>query len=133
MTNPTVYGPSYSAYVRTTRLALEEKGVAYDLVDVAMMAGAHKQPDFLRRNPFGKLPAFAHDGLSLYETGAITRYIDRALPGDGPVVDRYDAFRRKFIVPGDRLGRVFDRAIAECRTRSLPHVHTFVNISGKIA
>ena len=81
MTNPTVYGPSYSAYVRTTRLALEEKGVAYDLVDVAMMAGAHKQPDFLRRNPFGKLPAFAHDGLTLYETGSITRYVDRALPG----------------------------------------------------
>lgn len=81
MVNPTVYGPSYSAYVRTTRLALEEKGVAYDLVDVAMMAGAHKQADFLSRNPFGKLPAFAHDGLTLYETGSITRYVDRALPG----------------------------------------------------
>jgi hypothetical protein len=52
----------------------------------------------------------------------LIKEIDRALPGDGPVVDRYDAFRRKFIVPGDRLSRVFDRAIAECRTRSLPHV-----------
>ena len=81
MTNPTVYGPSYSAYVRTTRLALEEKGVPYDLVDVAMLAGAHKQSDFLHRNPFGKLPAFTHDGLALYETGSITRYVDRALPG----------------------------------------------------
>jgi glutathione S-transferase len=81
MSNPTVYGPSYSTYVRTTRLALEEKGVAYDLVDVPMMTGAHKQSDHLARHPFGKLPAFGHDGLSLYETGAITRYIDRALPG----------------------------------------------------
>ena len=42
MTNPTVYGPTYSAYTRTARLALEEKGVAYDLVDVAMIEGAHK-------------------------------------------------------------------------------------------
>jgi hypothetical protein len=52
----------------------------------------------------------------------LIKELDRALPGDGPVVDRYDAFRRKFIVPGDKLSPVFDRAIAECRTRSLPHV-----------
>jgi hypothetical protein len=48
--------------------------------------------------------------------------IDRLLPGEGLPVDRYDAFRQKFIVPAPRLARVFDRAIAECRTRTLPHV-----------
>lgn len=48
--------------------------------------------------------------------------IDRLLPGDGPLVDRYDAFRQKFIIPPSRLARVFDRAIAECRTRTLAHV-----------
>ncbi|MBC7799621.1 MAG: glutathione S-transferase family protein [Gemmatimonadaceae bacterium] len=81
MPNPTVFGPTYSTYVRTTRLALAEKEVAYDLVDVAMLQGAHQQPAFLERNPFGKVPAFEHDGLGLYETGAITRYVDRAFPG----------------------------------------------------
>jgi glutathione S-transferase len=30
-----------------------------------MLSGTHKQPDFLERNPFGKLPAFAHETLSL--------------------------------------------------------------------
>jgi glutathione S-transferase len=69
MTRPTVFGPTYSVYTRIARLALEEKGAPYDLVDVAMLSGAHKRPDFLQRNPFGKLPAFAHDTLSLYETG----------------------------------------------------------------
>jgi hypothetical protein len=48
--------------------------------------------------------------------------IDRALPGTGPLIDRYDAFRHQFIVPADRLSRVFDRAIAECRGRTLAHV-----------
>ena len=81
MTRPTVYGPTYSVYTRIARPALEEKGVPYDLVEVAMLSGAHKQPDFLLRNLFGKLPAFAHDALSLYETGAITRYVDRAFAG----------------------------------------------------
>jgi hypothetical protein len=44
------------------------------------------------------------------------------LPGDGPLVERFDAYRQKFIIPQDRLKRVFDRAIAECRSRTLPHV-----------
>lgn len=89
MTKPIVYGPTYSTYVRTTRLALEEKGAAYDLVPVDMIGGAHQKPEFLARNPFGKLPAFSHDGLNLYETSAVTRYIDRALPG--PALQPADA------------------------------------------
>lgn len=91
MPNPIVYGPPYSTYVRTARLALAEKNVAYDLVDVAMLQGAHKQAAFLERNPFGKVPAFEHDGFDLYETGAITRYVDRVFPGPAlqPTDPRY--------------------------------------------
>ena len=48
--------------------------------------------------------------------------IERHLPGEGPLVDRYDAYRRQFVIPRDRLTRVFDRAIDECRRRTLPHV-----------
>ena len=81
MTKPTVYGPTYSVYTRIARLALEEKGVPYDLVEIALLSGAHKEPEFLKRNPFGKLPAFTHGELTLYETGAITRYVDRAFAG----------------------------------------------------
>jgi hypothetical protein len=55
--------------------------------------------------------------------------LERALPGDGPLVDRYDAFRARFIIPSSRLSRVFDRAIAECRTRTLPHVQLPANES----
>ena len=81
MAGPIVYGPNISTYVRSTRLALEEKQAGYELVEIAMMQGAHKQPDFLKRNPFGKVPAFSHDGLDLYETAAIIRYVDRAFAG----------------------------------------------------
>ena len=47
--------------------------------------------------------------------------IERLLPGPGPLAGRYEAFRQTFIVPHDRLARVFDRAIAEGR-RTLEHV-----------
>jgi arylsulfatase A-like enzyme len=60
---------------------------------------------------------------------AILKEIDAALPGQGPLVDRYEAYRRAFVVAPDRLGRVFDRAIAECRTRTLPHVQLPANES----
>ncbi len=81
MAQPTVHGPSYSTYVRTVRLALAEKAVAYDFHHVGMLQGEHQQPPFLALNPYGKVPAFTHDGLTLYETNVVTRYIDRAFPG----------------------------------------------------
>jgi hypothetical protein len=53
---------------------------------------------------------------------ATTAELDRALPGSGPLIERYDRFRDSFVIPKDRLGRVFDLAIAECRRRTLEHV-----------
>jgi len=48
--------------------------------------------------------------------------IARLVPGDGPLAERYDAYRQKFVVSTDRLSTVFDKAIAECRRRTLAHV-----------
>jgi glutathione S-transferase len=81
MAAPIIYGPAFSTYVRTVRLTLEEKPASYELVDVAILKGAHKEPEHLSRNPFGKVPAFSDDGFDLYETDAIVRYIDQAIPG----------------------------------------------------
>jgi glutathione S-transferase len=81
MAQPIVYGPTYSTYTRSVRLALEEKGVAYQLIDVDIIKGGGQDPKHLARQPWGKVPAFEHDGLSLYETAAITRYVDEAFAG----------------------------------------------------
>jgi len=80
----------------------------------------------------GEKMTFDRESQAIYDAVAPTRpesyfaetlaAIDRALPGDGPLADRYDAFRRRFIVPPDRLPRVFDRAIAEGRARTLAHI-----------
>lgn len=48
--------------------------------------------------------------------------LDRRLPGAGPLVDRVERFRQQFVIPKDRLGTVFDLAIAECRRRTLAHL-----------
>lgn len=77
----TIHGPNISTYVRSVRLALAEKNAPYTLAEVNILAGQHKQPDHLARQPFGKVPALTHDGFTLYETIAILRYLDRVLPG----------------------------------------------------
>ncbi len=83
MADPIVYGPAYSTYVRSVRLALEEKGVPYRLeeIDFDSDPGAISTPQHLARQPFAKVPAFEHDGFALHETCAITRYIDEAFDG----------------------------------------------------
>lgn len=79
MGKPIVHGPAYSTYVRATRMTLEEKGVAYDLREFDFMQGMPEE--HLKRHPFGKVPAFEHDGFMLYETAAITRFIDEEFSG----------------------------------------------------
>jgi glutathione S-transferase len=81
MTDPVLYGLTRSVYTRIARLALEEKGVRYTLEEVEIFGPAGVPADHLARQPFGRIPAFAHDGFVLYETGAITRYVDEAFAG----------------------------------------------------
>jgi glutathione S-transferase len=78
MTRPIVYGAAMSPYVWSVRLTLAEKGVAHDLVSVGI--DEFKSEAHLARHPFGKIPAFEHDGFVLYETQAIMRYVDEAFP-----------------------------------------------------
>ena len=60
---------------------LEEKGVRYRLEEIDIFAEDEPSLDYLRRHPFGKIPALDHDGFRLYETAAIARYVDEAFEG----------------------------------------------------
>ncbi len=40
------------------------------------------------------------------------------LPGDGVLVDRFEAFEKQFVVPKDKVDGVMRAAIAECRRRT---------------
>lgn len=80
MSKPTLYGPAYSTYTRSARLAMEEKGVDYDLVEVDFLQ-APMPAEQIERHPFAKVPAFEHDGFKLYEVSAIGRYVDEVFDG----------------------------------------------------
>jgi glutathione S-transferase len=75
-----LHGYKYSVYLRIVRLVLAEKGVPYERVEVNPFA-ADVPADYLRLHPFGRVPTLIHDDFVLYETSAITRYLDRAFAG----------------------------------------------------
>ena len=76
-----LYGYQHSVYSWIARLALHEKGCDYTWIEVDPFAD--RVPDeYLALHPFGRVPALVQGDFVLYETRAVTHYIDEAL--DGP-------------------------------------------------
>ena len=75
MEQATLFGAAYSVYVRIARLVMEEAGMPYDLVEIDVFSKDDLPTDYAARHPFGKIPAFEHDGYRLFETDAIAQYV----------------------------------------------------------
>jgi glutathione S-transferase len=75
----TIHAIIGSPFGRAAALTCLEKGAPYRIAPV--IPGEHRQPAYLARHPFGRIPAIDDDGFGLYETQAILRYIDAAYPG----------------------------------------------------
>ncbi|OMO50207.1 hypothetical protein CCACVL1_30573 [Corchorus capsularis] len=78
-----VYGPPLSTAVSRVLACVLEKDVQFQLIPVNMSKGEHKSPDFLKIQPFGQVPAFQDEDLSLFESRAICRYLCEKHPGKG--------------------------------------------------
>jgi glutathione S-transferase len=89
-----IIGAAQSAYVRTTRIAFEEKGVPYTLTPAAP-----KSPEVYALHPFGKIPVMRHGSFVLFESKAIATYIDRKFHGPPlvPAVAEYAAQAEQWI------------------------------------
>ena len=80
----------------------------------------------------GRKLTFDQESLSLYDAVAprhteayfkgILSKLEAKLPGEGPLITRYEKFKESFIIPRDRLDRVFQQAIRGCRDRTRQYV-----------
>ncbi len=80
----------------------------------------------------GKRFSFDDESRALYDAVApvnseshfekLLGALSARFPGEGALIDRYDAWRRRFVIPSDRLDAVFTAAIKECRARTLRHI-----------
>jgi glutaredoxin len=55
--------------------AAGELGIPFDLVTLDISAGDTRNPDYLKINPNGRVPAIVHDGIAIWESSAITMYL----------------------------------------------------------
>jgi glutathione S-transferase len=67
----------YAAQTRSTRprVVLEELGVPYELTRLDMSKNEHKNPEYLKIHPLGKVPALQDGDSVIFESVAICLYL----------------------------------------------------------
>jgi hypothetical protein len=80
----------------------------------------------------GERLKFDEESQALYDVVASTfpeshfqeilTQLDAKIPGEGPLLRRYEDWRRAFVIPKDKLDSVFQLAIKACRDRTLAHI-----------
>jgi glutathione S-transferase len=97
-------------------LALEQKGMPYELKTMSFTAGDLKTAEFLTLSPRRRVPVLVDDGFALYESAAIVEYIDEKWPAGPPlfaaeVCER--AVQRRMVREADQyLARIIERVAA---------------------
>lgn len=72
-----LYGHEISGNCYKAKLMLSLLNLDYEWVKVDLMAGAHKQPQFLALNPFGQVPVLVDGDIVLSDAQAILVYLAR--------------------------------------------------------
>ena len=70
-----LYRHALSGHSHRAELFLSLLGLPFERIDIDLAAGAHKQPEFLKINLFGQLPAIDDDGITIPDSNAILVYL----------------------------------------------------------
>ena len=88
------YFPTLNAHKVT--IALEEMGLAYEVVMVDILGDDQARPEFLGINPNGRIPALVDGDVTVFESAAILQYLGRKTgqfyPADEPTRARIDSW-----------------------------------------
>ena len=86
---------------RRVKIFAAEKGIEHELINCDMAKREHKTPDFLKKNPSGKIPVLElEDGRCISESVAICRYLENIQPE--PNLFGEDAFEMSHIESRNR-------------------------------
>jgi glutathione S-transferase len=75
-----LYDFPQSPYCQKVRLVLAEKDLEYEMVFVDLTKNEQKSPDFLRLNPYGKVPILIDDEEIIYDSTIINEYLEDEYP-----------------------------------------------------
>lgn len=72
------------------RLVLAEKSLSYELATVDLAHGEQRRPEFLRLNPYGRVPVLVDEDIVVYDSTIINEYLDDEYP-DPPLLPRIES------------------------------------------
>jgi glutathione S-transferase len=75
-----LYYHPLSTFSQRIRIALIEKQISAELVEVDLFSKAQHRPEYLCKNPYGRVPTIEDNGLVLYESTAILEYLEATRP-----------------------------------------------------
>jgi glutathione S-transferase len=78
-----LYSGPLSLFTAKVRIALDEKGIAYERIEVPFsrtQGYEPKHPDVLAINPKGQVPVIVDEGLALYDSTVILEYLEDRYP-----------------------------------------------------
>ncbi len=67
-------------YGQKVRIVLAEKSLTYDLIPVDLAQSDHRKPEFLRLNPFGRVPVLVDEDTTIYDSTIINEYLEDEYP-----------------------------------------------------
>ena len=76
----TLYDAVPSSNSDRVKIALHEKGLAYDRMTLDLRKKEQKRPEFLKLNPYGKVPVINDSGKVLFESCIINEYLEEQYP-----------------------------------------------------
>jgi len=75
-----LYDFKSSPNCQRVKVVLAEKNLPYEIVPIDLRAQAQKTPDYLKLNPYGKVPVLTDDDAVLYESCIINEYLEEKYP-----------------------------------------------------
>lgn len=117
-----LYRHPLSGHCHRVELLLSLLGLPYQLEHVDLLAGAHKQPDFVSKNVFGQVPVLEDGDVTLADSNAILIYL----------AERYDSDARFWPrTPQGRAAVVRWLSVAAGQLASGPAAARLVKVFGR--
>jgi glutathione S-transferase len=87
---------------RKVRIALLEKGLEFERINVDLSKREQKDPEYLKIHPFGQIPALDDEGFIIYDSTVINEYLE-------------DEYPYPSLMPSDSEGRARARLMEDLR------------------
>jgi glutathione S-transferase len=116
-----LYDFKSSPNCQRVKVVLAEKNLPYEIVPIDLTKKEQKTSDYLKMNPYGKVPVLTDDNTVLYESLIINEYLDEKYPNP-PLMPKDPAKKAKGRILVDYGMAHFDSAYQKLRMELMKEV-----------